>query len=290
MRVRKPVVAGRFYPADQAACVKAIEECLPSQPAEGVPEHIVAGLVPHAGWVFSGPTAAKVFSALKAQLSPQTIVLISATHGWGGAQPAVYGSGAWASPLGQLDVDEELAEAVLEAGKGRLVDSPQAHSGEHSAEVQIPFIQYLFPDARILPILAPSDKDVIPTGEVIATAAGIVGRQIAVIGSTDLTHYGAEYYGFAPAGSGEPALKWVQDNDRRVVDLMLQMRAEEIIPETAANHNACGGGAIAATLSAARAMGATEGVLLEYTTSHDVLPRGQATNFVGYAGLVLGYS
>ena len=290
MRVRQPVVAGRFYPADEAACVKTIEECLPSQPAEGVPEHIIAGIVPHAGWVFSGPTAAKVFTALKSTASPQTIVLISAMHSWGGAKPAVYGSGAWASPLGLVQIDEELAQAVLEAAKGKVVDSPEAHSGEHSAEVQVPFIQYLFPDARILPILAPADKETVSAGPAIATAAHTAGRSVAVIGSTDLTHYGANYYGFAPAGSGESALQWVRDNDGRVVDLMLQMRAEEIIPETAANRNACGGGAIAATLSAARAMGATEGVLLEYTTSHDVMPQGVATDFVGYAGLVLGHN
>jgi AmmeMemoRadiSam system protein B len=290
MRVRQPVVAGRFYPADEASCVKAIEQHLPSQPAEGVPDHIVAGIVPHAGWVFSGPTAAKVFMALKSRVSPQTIVLISAMHSWGGTQPAVFSSGAWASPLGQVKVDEDLAQTLLEAGKGTLVDSPDAHSGEHSAEVQIPFIQYLFPNTQILPILAPADNKVIPTGPIIASAARAADRQIAVIGSTDLTHYGTNYYGFAPAGSGEPALEWVRENDNRVVKLMIQMRAEDVIQETAANRNACGGGAIAATLSTARALGATEGVLLEYTTSYDVMPQGVATDFVGYAGLVLGHS
>jgi AmmeMemoRadiSam system protein B len=69
---------------------------------------------------------------------------------------------------------------------------------------------------------------------------------------------------------------------------MLDMRAEEVIPETETHHNACGGGAIAATIAAARALGAQKGVLLEYTNSHQVMPRGPATDFVGYAAVVFG--
>ncbi len=110
-------------------------------------------------------------------------------------------------------------------------------------------------------------------------------RPIAVVGTTDLTHYGNAYY-FAPVGTGERALEWVRANDERVINLILDMQAEEIVAETSDNHNACGGGAIAGTVAVARTMGAEKGHLLEYTTSHHVMPRGPATNFVGYAAIV----
>ncbi len=286
MRVRQPVVAGRFYPANRASCVQQIERCLPAQPAAELPQRIVAGVVPHAGWVFSGPTAAKVFVAIRSQFTPDTVVLLSAMHGWGATRPAVYASGAWATPLGEAKVDEELAQAVLEEGKGALIDAPEAHGSEHSAEVQVPFIQHLFPQARILPVMVPPDEEAVPAGEAIARAIAGAEKAVVVVGTTDLTHYGVSFYGFAPAGSGEPALEWARANDERVINLMLQMRADEVVPESTAHRNACGGGAIAATIGAARALGAEKGVLLEYTTSYHVEPRGPATDFVGYAAVV----
>jgi len=286
MRVRQPVVAGQFYPADRAGCIRLIEQCLPERLPEDLPERIVAGVVPHAGWVYSGPTAAKVFAAVRARNALETFVLFSAMHRWGATRPAVYAEGAWATPLGEAEVDADLARAVLEEGRGLLIDAPEAHAGEHSAEVQVPFIKHLFPQARILPILIPPDDQAVPAGEAVARAVGSLGKEVVVIGTSDLTHYGAMYYGFAPAGTGERALEWVRANDGRIIDLMLRMRAEEIVPETAANHNACGGGAIAATVAAARALGAEQGILLEYTTSYHVMPRGPATNFVGYAAVV----
>lgn len=286
MSVRQPVVAGQFYPASRGECVRQIEACLPDRLPDDLPERIVAGIVPHAGWVYSGPTAAKVFAAIRARATPETFVLFSAMHRWGAERAAVYGSGSWATPLGEARVDEALAQAVLKEGAGLLVDGPQAHAGEHSAEVQVPFIQHLFPAARILPILVPPDERAVRVGEAVARAVAAAGREVAIIGTTDLTHYGATYYGFAPAGRGEQALAWVRANDERVIRLMRELRAEEVVAETEAHHNACGGGAIAATVAAARALGAAKGTLLEYTTSHHVMPRGPASDFVGYAAVV----
>lgn len=286
MRVRRPVVAGQFYPADRAGCIRMIEECLPTRLPDELPQPIVAGVVPHAGWVFSGPTAARVFVAIKSQFSPETVVLLSANHRWGGGRAAVYGDGAWLTPLGEAEVDADLAQAVIREGAGMLVDAPEAHAGEHSAEVQVPFIQYLFPQAHILPILISPEESAPAVGEAIARAIVASGKKAVVVGTTDLTHYGAMYYGFAPAGSGERALAWARANDERIIRLMLEMRAEEIVPEAESHHNACGGGAIAATVAAARALGARKGVLLEHTNSHLVMPRGPATDFVGYAAVV----
>lgn len=284
--VRPPAVAGQFYPGDRTSCIRMIEQCLPTEPSRDLPEKIVAGLVPHAGWVFSGAIAARVFAAIHTQGMPETIVLLSAMHRWGASRPAVYPRGRWATPLGEAEVDEELATAVLKAGAGLLVNSPEAHSSEHSGEVHVPFIQYLFPKAKILPILVPPTEDAVQVGAVIGQTASAAQRPIAIVGTTDLTHYGRMYYGFAPAGTGERALEWVRANDERVINLILAMQAEEIIAETATHHNACGGGAVTGTVAAARTLGAEKGYLLEYTTSHDVMPRGPATDFVGYAAIV----
>lgn len=284
--VRRPAVAGQFYPGYRASCVKDVEQYLPAGPSPDLPKKIVAGLVPHAGWSFSGAVAARVFAAINAQGAPETFVLVSAMHRWGAPRPAVYARGRWATPMGEVEVDEELAAAVIEAGDGLLINSPEAHSSEHSIEVQVPFIQYLFPGAKILPIMIPPDEDAARAGEVIGQAVSTAQRPIAVVGTTDLTHYGATYYGFAPAGTGERALEWVRTNDERVINLILGLQAEEIVAETTAHHNACGGGAVAGTVAAARTLGAKKGYLLEYTTSHHVMPRGPATDFVGYAAIV----
>jgi AmmeMemoRadiSam system protein B len=284
--VRQPAVAGRFYPGDRAACIKMIEECLPEEPSPDLPAKIVAGLVPHAGWVFSGAVAARVFAAVRTQGAPETFVLLSAMHRWGPSRPAVYARGRWSTPLGEIEVDETLATALFEAGGDALSDYPEAHAEEHSAEVQVPFIQHLFPEAKILPILLPPDEGAAHTGELIGQAVEAVQRPIVIVGTTDLTHYGAMYYGFAPAGMGERALEWAKANDERVIDLIVDMQAEEVVAETSAHHNACGGGAIAGTVAAARTLGADRGYLLEYTTSHHVMPQGPASDFVGYAAIV----
>jgi hypothetical protein len=197
----------------------------------------------------------------------------------------VYGSGAWLTPLGEAPIDEELAQALL-AANGEFIDRPAAHASEHSAEVQVPFIQYLFPQARILPIMMPPDQDVVSAGKSLARTISTADRRVVVVGTSDLTHYGPSFYGFAPAGTGQAALEWVRDNDQRVIDLMLELKARKIVPETTAHHNACGGGAIAATVAAARKLGAEKGFLLEYTTSYDVRPQGIPSDFVGYAAVV----
>jgi AmmeMemoRadiSam system protein B len=284
--VRWPTVAGQFYPGNRASCVRMIEQCLSVEPNPDLPDRIVAGLVPHAGWTFSGAVAGKVFAAIHAQGSPETFVLLSAAHRWGGPRSAVYARGRWSTPLGEVDVDEDMAQAVLEAGAGLLIDAPEAHAVEHSAEVQVPFIQHLFPKAKLLPILVPPDDEAVHVGEAIGRVVNEAQRPVAIVGTTDLTHYGATYYGFAPAGIGEQALEWAQANDERVISLILDMQAGEVVAETIVHHNACGGGAIAGTVAAARALGAEKGYLLEYTTSHHVMPRGPATDFVGYAAIV----
>ncbi|MGE5841473.1 MAG: AmmeMemoRadiSam system protein B, partial [Deltaproteobacteria bacterium] len=147
----------------------------------------------------------------------------------------------------------------------------------------LPFIKYYFQHARILPIGVPPAPKSLPIGERAAGIALELGRKTAVLGSTDLTHYG-DNYGYAPKGAGKGAVEWVKnENDKRLVDRILRMDAEEVIRESLASHNACCSGAVAAAIAAAKKLGARQAQKLLYATSYDVRPDN---SFVGYVGVV----
>jgi len=290
MQTRKPIVAGQFYPGQYSSCVAEINECLEARALDkSLPETIVAGIVPHAGWTFSGSVAAMVFSAIEQRHKEvHTFVIFGAAHGYFGQSPAVYDSGSWITPLGQVAVDEELADAILD--KAVAVSDPDAHRAEHSIEVQVPFIQHLFPDAEILPIIVPPTDQATSLGEAFGDIAKAkAGKRIVCIGSTDLTHYGPRY-GFTPMGTGTQALEWAgKVNDRKFIDLALKLDPERLLASAAENCNACGPGAAAATVAAAKRLGKTKGLLLAHTDSNEVMLRkmgGVSQDSVGYAAIV----
>jgi len=290
MQLRKPVVASQFYPGQHDSCIDQINECLDAMTLNvSLPETIVAGIVPHAGWAFSGSLTALVFSAIRQQHEKvHTFVIFGAAHGYLSTLPAVCDRGVWQTPLGDIFVDEELAEAVLDAGSA--VSDFNAHLSEHSIEVQVPFIQYLFPGAKILPIIVPPDDRAVVLGKGVAEIIrGNEQKKIICLGSTDLTHYGPRY-GFVPKGTGPKALEWAQDvNDREFIDLALELRADDLVASAARSGNACGPGAAAATVSAAKDLGCERGMLLAQTSSSEVMYNKMgttSTDSVGYAAIV----
>lgn len=285
MPLRSPIVAGTFYPAHEAACRREVQAFLSQASCTIGDCEVVAGIVPHAGWTFSGLTAAHLYAPLRRQIPADTVVLFGAVHSWRVTQPSIYGSGRWRCPLGYMAVDEELAREVLRCADGALADDAMAHMDEHSIEVQLPFLACVYPEARILPIAVPPMPGADGIGALVAECVRSLGRRAIAIGSTDLTHYGPRY-GLAPAGVGDGALVWIHANDARVLDLMVNLRVEDILPEVEAHHNACGAGAVAATLGYAMAMGATRGQVAHYTTSHEVAPVGPASDMVGYGSVV----
>jgi len=289
MMVREPVVAGRFYPMDRESCLRDIAEMKPPADVAGLPDRPVAGIVPHAGWMFSGETALAVLTVIKGRRTPKTFVLFGATHRLVGTN-AVFASGGWETPMGIAEVDERLGREVLGRAADILADNPHAHEGEHSIEVQVPLIQHLFPEARILPIAVPGDETAVALGRIVGRTVSDLEVDAVCLGSTDLTHYGS-MYGFTPKGSGADAVRWVrEENDRRMLDLMVRLDAEGAVAEAATHRNACGAGAVAATMAAAREMGAQRGCVVQYTTSFDVmrdkLGRTDYDATVGYAGVV----
>lgn len=279
MSARQPCAA-QFYHGDTQAQMEAFEAGF-RPPAE--PASVVAGIVPHAGWFFSGGTAAHVFLTIKAKQSPTTFVLLGAVHVPGIRSNAAYPDGSWSTPLGELKVDSALAAKLLDGHPDLVEPSARAHTFEHSIEVQTPMIKYLFPDAMILPIAVPPSEDAVELGEALGSL--VKGTDAVVIGSTDLTHYG-DNYGFTPAGYGNGAYEWMRENDEHIITLAERMMPHEILVEASVNHNACGAGAMAAATSAAKVMGAKKGVLIEHTTSYDVMPEGEFVMAVGYAGIV----
>ena len=290
MQTRNTIVAGQFYPGQNDSCIDRINECRDAEVLpETLPETIVAGIVPHAGWTFSGPLAALVFSVIKQQHEKvHTFVIFGAAHGYFGPSPAVYNRGSWITPLGEIFIDEDLADDVLDAGSS--VSDLNAHRAEHSIEVQIPFIQYLFPGAKILPVIVPPREQAVTLGNSVADIiARNEHRKIVCIGSTDLTHYGPRY-GFTPMGVNSEALKWADTvNDRKFIDLALKLEPECLLASAAENCNACGGGAAAAAIAAAKQLGKTEGLLLAHTNSNEIMLRNMNTtsaDSVGYAAMV----
>ena len=290
MQKRKSIVAGQFYPGQHDSCVDEINECLDARTlSEPLPETIVAGIVPHAGWTFSGSLAALVFLAIKQQHEKvHTFVIFGAAHGYFGQSPVVYDRGSWITPLGEVAIDEELADAVLSAGP--VVSDASAHRAEHSIEVQVPFVQYLFPGAKILPIIVPPREQAVALGNSIGQIINKdEHKKIVCIGSTDLTHYGPRY-GFTPMGVSEDALKWADSvNDKKFIDLALKLEPERLLADAAENCNACGAGAAAAAIAAAKQIGKTEGLLLVHANSNEVMLRKMGTasaDSVGYAAIV----
>ncbi len=290
MLVRQPIVAGQFYPSSRDACLEAINDLRPTSPPDNVPDRPVAGIVPHAGWVFSGATALRVLEAIRSRRMPEAFVLFGASHARL-RQSAVFSRGRWETPLGPAEVDARLAEELLALGGDVVEDDPMPHEREHSLEVLVPLLVHVFPGARIVPVLVvPRESDAPEVGRAAARAIRALDTDAVVLGSTDLTHYGPAYR-FTPKGEGEAALRWMrEENDRRMLDLMRGLEAEAVVPESEAKMNACGAGAIAATLAAAKALGAEAGHVVDYTTSYDVLRartgRADSSAAVGYAGVV----
>jgi len=283
-------VAGQFYPARHDQCIDEINQCLEEATInQPLPDTIVAGIVPHAGWTFSGATAAMVFAAIRQQ-HPEvhTFVIFGAAHGYYGRTPALYDKGNWITPLGEIAVDEEVAHAILESKTA--TSNPDAHDTEHSMEVQVPFIQHLFPDAKVLPILTPPTEQSITLGEIVGSIiASDDERKIVCLGSTDLTHYGPRY-GFTPMGANEEGLKWAMEvNDKKFIDYALKMQPEKMLETAAENYNACGAGAAAAAVAAAKVLGKNKGILLAHTNSNEIMLRkmgATSAESVGYAAIV----
>ncbi|MCG6910164.1 MAG: AmmeMemoRadiSam system protein B [Deltaproteobacteria bacterium] len=281
MDVRRAAFAGSWYPENADECEAEIQRFIAAaDPSENA---FVGGIVPHAGWYFSGEIACRVIYGLSRLPHPDVMVLFG-MHLHPGSPNHIMLDGAWETPFGDLVIETELPRRLAERFDFQ-VETVHRHTQDNTIELQLPFIKYFFPDTKIVPLGVPPAGTSVEIGRAVAEIALELGLGIKIIGSTDLTHYGLNY-DFSPKGSGMQALRWVKkDNDRRAVDAMLSLDAEGVIREGLANQNACCAGAAAAAIAAAVRLGAARGVEVAYATSYDKHP---GDSFVGYVGVLFG--
>lgn len=273
--MRSPAVAGQFYPASREALIEQIERCFlhPIGPGklpageEVEARDIVAAVVPHAGYFYSGYEAAQVYYELSKQEKPESIVILGPNHTGMGSLVAVSAQD-WQTPLGAVECDRELAEELWK--NCGVVDRDEvAHAYEHCIEVQLPFLQYIYRDFKFVAIsLALQDLEV---AREIAACLAEVEKDILILASSDFTHY-------------ESASR-AREKDMFAIEAILAMDEALFIKRVYERDvSACGYGAIAAAMAAAKRRGATRAELLKYGNSGDVT--GDYGSVVAYAGIV----
>jgi hypothetical protein len=260
--MRLAAVAGQFYPGSGAELGHQLEEML--HPEKEL--SFLGAVVPHAGYLYSGQVAAEVYSRLP---KAETYVILGPNH-HGLGSPVALSRDSWRTPLGVALPDLELADALA----GSIIDHDEtAHLHEHSIEVQIPFLQKRFSDFKILPICMGLQDlpTAVEVGQELSRAIGRCKRNAIIIASSDFTHYLPH----------ETARKV----DAKLLEAILNMDVPELYDRVYRyDATACGYGPIAATMTAAAALGAKAGKLLAYATSGDV--SGDHSQVVGYGAVV----
>ena len=278
MIIRQPSVAGSWYEGTPNRLREQIEELfthklgpgsLPSVNRQG-PRNIVGLVVPHAGYLASGPVAAHAYHSLAEDGKPDVIVVFGPNHTGQGSALSVMNEGAWRTPLGDVEIDAETANQIVNASHIIDVDD-RAHAYEHSIELQLPFLQYLYgSEFKFVPICF-GMQDLESSREVgKAVAAALRGKDGLVIASSDMTHY-------------EPQER-AEKKDRMAIDAALAMDEEQYYQTVEAyGITTCGYGPVIAAITASKELSAKKAGLLCYKTSGDVL--GDRSAVVGYASI-----
>jgi len=224
--------------------------------------------------LYSGSIACKVIGGIAADT--ETLVVVGGHLPPDNTVLAALEDG-FSTPLGVMDADTELRDAIRSR-----ISTREDHDPDNTVEIQLPLVKYFLPSAKVVWLRVASSLVADKLGQVIHEAAVSLGRRVAVLGSTDLTHYGSNY-GFSPRGKGANARVWVKEvNDKRFIDAALALETAHMVKYANNEYSACSAGAAAAAASFARALGVKQGILVEYRTSYDVHP---FESFVGYAGI-----
>jgi len=278
VKVRRPCQAGAFYAGTAESLKRQIENCFLHELGPGkIPEVVKAGprrivglVCPHAGYMFSGPVAAHAYYKLALDGKPDVVVLLGPNHTGYGSGLAVMKEGVWRTPLGDIEVNSELADQIVQ--ESSLLDvNDSAHRFEHSIEVQLPFLQYLYgSEFKIVPICFLM-QDLSSAKEVGQAVAKVLnGKNAVIVASSDMTHY-------------EPH-EVAEKKDKMALTAVEEMDEEKFYSVIEAQHvSACGYGPIAALITAAKILGVKEVKLLCYKTSGDVI--GDYSSVVGYGAV-----
>jgi len=280
LNLRKPAVAGSFYAGDLKSLNTQIENCFLHKIGPGeIPQtnpkrkNNIMGLVsPHAGYMYSGPVAANGFYKIVLDGKPDTIIILGPNHRGFGEDVSIMAEGKWETPLGELEIDTEIAEDILKNSK-IIKNDKKAHQYEHSIEVQLPFIQYIFgKDIKIVPICM-TRQDIDTDIEIAKSiCSSVVDKNILIIASSDFTHYETQEY--AENVDKEAINAILEFNPKKLYDMIYHQ-----------NLTMCGPGSITVMLIACETLGAKKAELIKYATSGDIT--GMYDQVVGYASLIV---
>jgi len=270
--VRTPAVAGRFYPGRAEELLREVREFTSTGkiPTETGRIAAIGCVAPHAGYIYSGGVAGAVYSRLKI---PERCVILCPNHTGKGRPLAIMASTTWQTPLGEVAADADMSARLLHRFPALQEDSA-AHRAEHAIEVQLPFLQALRPELKIVPIaFGTSDFNVLRgLGEALADVIANQKKKVLIIASSDMNHYESD------------AITRVKDH--KAIEHVLTMDARGLW-EVVMNEDIsmCGFGPTIVMLTAAKLLGATSATLVKYATSGDV--SGDYESVVGYAGIIV---
>lgn len=267
--IRKPAVAGQFYPGTAAGITKQLESFLPETVK---PRPCIGMILPHAGYMYSGMVAAE--TAAHAVI-PKTVVLLGPNHTGMGVPFSIMAEGVWQTPLGQVSIDQKLARQFLDVSK-YLQEDTLAHLQEHSLEVEVPILQYFRKDFAIVPVVFGSDNFEALTSIGKSMAAVIreagIESEVLLVASSDMTHYESA------ASAKHKDYKAIE-----AIEALDEKRLYSVIKEF--DITMCGYMPAIALLSAAKALGAVNAEVIRYSNSGVVT--GDDSSVVGYAGMII---
>jgi len=275
MKARKPAVSGMFYAGTARELKEQIEWCykhelgpgaVPRVNSRGLRE-IVAIVVPHAGYYYSGPVAAHAYNELADDGVPDTAVILGPNHTGYGHPVSVWVGAVWNTPFGEVEINEALARRLL----GGVIEADEtAHMHEHSVEVQLPWLQHLYESVRIVPIAMLAQD--IETARAVGKAISRSDDNLIIVASSDFTHY--EPHNIA------------MERDGSVIEAIVNLDEEELYDRCQRlDCTMCGYGPVASVIMAAKEMGAKRASLLKYATSGDT--SGDFSQVVGYGSIVI---
>jgi len=280
LNLRQPAVAGSFYASDLKSLNTQIENSFLHTIGPGeIPLTIsnrkrnIIGLVsPHAGYMYSGPVAANGFYKIALDGKPDTIIILGPNHQGFGENISIMVEGKWKTPLGELEIDTDIAENILKNSKIIKIDN-KAHQYEHSIEVQLPFIQYIFgKNIKFVPICM-TRQDINTDIEIAQSiCSSVIDKNILIIASSDFTHYEQQEY--------------AKNVDKQAINAMLEFNPKKLYDMIYhQNLTMCGPGPITVMLIVCETLGAKKVELLKYATSGDV--SAMYDQVVGYASLMV---
>ncbi|MCS7199633.1 MAG: AmmeMemoRadiSam system protein B [Caldimicrobium sp.] len=268
---REPVVAGYFYPGKRETLLTNLRELIIF---EDLKISALGIVVPHAGYVYSGKVAGKVYGRIE---PPDTAIILGPNHTGLGCRVALFPEGSFLTPLGETPIDRDLLLLITEETPFTTLDV-LAHLKEHSLEVQVPFLQFLNPEIKIVALTLRdlALEEIRKIGEGLSKAINrykeISGKNVLLIASSDFSHY-------------EPHTE-AQNKDRLAIEAILKLSERELLEVVSRERiSMCGVFPVAVLLVTCKSLGAKEAHLIEYKTSGDIT--GDYYSVVGYAGIII---